>query len=216
MARDFNGTTGYLTNSNAPVTAMPLTIAAWFYPDSVTGQHIIAGVGKSSVNTDMWVIRTNGSALNALSESTTGNGQASISTVSTGVWQHACGVFKSSTSRIAYLNGTASTTNTVSSSPSGINLTRIGVRPKLTLTDYFDGRIQEVGIWNVALDAAEIAALAKNYSPKHIRPTALKFYCKIIGRDSPEIDEWGGLQMTVTGTASVIQHERMIYKQAAK
>ena len=45
---------------------------------------------------------------------------------------------------------------------------------------WFSGDIAEVGIWNVDLSAAEIAALAKGVSPALIRPQNLLPHLELI------------------------------------
>ena len=44
----------------------------------------------------------------------------------------------------------------------------------------FDGIIAEVGIWNVAIDAAEAVSLSKYFAPPLIRPASLKFYAPLV------------------------------------
>jgi hypothetical protein len=63
-----------------------------------------------------------------------------------------------------------------------------------------------VGIWDVALTADEIAALAKGVRCSAIRPQNLRFHAPLI-RDL--IDVRGGRTITNTNTATVIQHPRL-------
>jgi hypothetical protein len=76
-----------------------------------------------------------------------------------------------------------------------------------------DFDIAEYGIWDVALDADEITALANGFAPTFIRRSALKFYTPFIRGDSSsdEIDEVGGLSLTAFGTVGVVAHPRIIY-----
>ena len=62
------------------------------------------------------------------------------------------------------------------------------------------------GIWNVALTAAEIASLAKGFSPRLIRPQSLAFYAPLI-RET--LDIRGGLTLTDSGS-TVADHPRII------
>ncbi|MDX8521303.1 LamG domain-containing protein [Mesorhizobium dulcispinae] len=72
------------------------------------------------------------------------------------------------------------------------------------------GEIAEIGHWadasNSQLDAAEIAALAKAFSPMLIRPASLFFYAPIV-RETRELK--AGLTATVTGGA-VSDHPRKL------
>ncbi len=74
----------------------------------------------------------------------------------------------------------------------------------------FDGDIAEVGIWNAALTASEMASLGKRFSPRLIRPQSLKGYWPLTGKYSPEIDLARGNNGTVTG-ATASEHPRVYY-----
>ncbi len=71
---------------------------------------------------------------------------------------------------------------------------------------YFDGDIAEVGIWNVALTAAEIASLADGFTCDRVRPQSLVFYAPLI-RDLHDIAR--GLAITNNNTATVANHPRV-------
>jgi hypothetical protein len=68
------------------------------------------------------------------------------------------------------------------------------------------GSIAEVGIWNAALTAAEIASLAKGMTCDKIRPQSLVFYAPLV-RDL--IDAKGGLTITNNNGATVANHPRI-------
>ena len=72
------------------------------------------------------------------------------------------------------------------------------------------GDIAEAAIWNIALDDADVALLAKAFDPRMVRPEGLVFYAPLIGRYSPEIDRRGGLGLTVTGAVASV-HPRMFH-----
>jgi hypothetical protein len=69
-----------------------------------------------------------------------------------------------------------------------------------------DGQIAEVGIWNAALPAAEIASLAKGMNCAKVRPQNLVFYAPLI-RDLN--DQKGGLTITNNNGATVAAHPRV-------
>ena len=79
---------------------------------------------------------------------------------------------------------------------------RVNVTPGL----FFDGLIAEVGIWNAALTAAEVASLAKGMTCDKVRPNALVAYFPLI-RDLTEIR--GGLAVTNNNSATVANHPRV-------
>jgi hypothetical protein len=68
------------------------------------------------------------------------------------------------------------------------------------------GQIAEVGIWNVALTAAEIASLADGMTCDKVRPQSLVFYAPLV-RDLQDVR--GGLTITNNNTATVANHPRI-------
>ncbi len=64
----------------------------------------------------------------------------------------------------------------------------------------------EVGIWNAALTAAEIASLANGMTCDKVRPQSLVFYAPLV-RDL--IDQKGGLTITNNNGATVANHPRV-------
>lgn len=210
MARSFNGSSDVLSNANAVLTATPITMAAWCIADSASGLHPIMTIQQSGSNNQMHRLKLYLNKVHVQTQnSNDGSAEAAASTTySTGTWFHAAGVFASSTSRIAYFNGGNSGSNTTNITPSPLQITQIG---KASGPDeFYDGTIAEAGIWNVALDADEIAALGKGVSPLLIRPGSLAAYWPLIGRTSPEICVKGDFPMTVTGAATA-DHPRIYY-----
>lgn len=216
MARNFNGSGDYLYYTSAILTGEPLTLACWFLPDNVTGAFTIVALGTSGIGgprNEFGLLVVNG-ALWAIEQDASVFKYATPSVgVSIGNLYHGCGVFSSSTSRAAYLNGGNKGTNTDSVSPaiSGGTLTRIGQRCNDGDNQKFDGLIAEVAAWNVALTDAEVAVLATGMSPLAVRPASLVAYWPLIGKYSPEIDVVGGFGMTLTGTPAAAAHPRVRY-----
>jgi hypothetical protein len=68
------------------------------------------------------------------------------------------------------------------------------------------GQIAEVGIWNVALTAAEIASLAKGMTCDKIRPQSLVYYAPLVRN---LIDQKGDLTITNNNGATVANHTRV-------
>ena len=69
-----------------------------------------------------------------------------------------------------------------------------------------NGLIAEVGIWNVALTAEEIASLADGMTCDKVRPQSLVFYAPLV-RDLQ--DQKGGLTITNNNGATVANHPRI-------
>jgi hypothetical protein len=213
MAYEFNGTSQYLNTASAPVTAAPLTLAVWFYPDTNTTSYALLSIAD---NTEAFSNRFGITVLGAAAGDPIqvfaqgqGNIGAANSTAAftSGAWNHACGVFESATSRTVYLNAGNSATNNTNITPSGVDRIRIAARFLSGLPGiYFDGKIAEVGIWNAALTPAEIASLAKGMTCDKVRPQSLVFYAPLV-RDL--IDQKGGLTITNNNGATVANHPRV-------
>ena len=211
MAYNFTAASSqYLGTASTPVTAAPLTIAGWFFPTAnASGTICSVGVSSGTNRQQLFYDPTTpgGARLAANSLDNTGQSESSRNNVVTvNTWQHGAGVFTSSTERLAYHDGIAGIVNTVSRTPSGLNTITIGGRWNTTIGGFATGRLAEVGIWNVALTAAEVASLAKGMTPDKIRPQNLVFYAPLV-RDL--IDQKGGLTITNNNTATVANHTRV-------
>jgi hypothetical protein len=211
MAYEFNGTNQYLSTASAPATAVPLTLACWFYPYTITANYILFqitdgtdlnrfGLGAlGGISGDPIRAFVTGSPVAAEIDSTTGFVSNS--------WQHACGVFSQNNSRTVYLNAANSATNTTLTTPSGLNKVEIAFRTASGVPGLFlNGRLAEVGIWNAALTSAEIASLAKGMTCDKVRPESLVFYAPLV-RDLQDIS--GGLTITNNNSATVATHPRV-------
>ncbi len=208
MARNFNGTSHYIEAASAVVAAEPLTMACWFRTSSSSAGQVKVSLSTSG-GTARWTLFGRPTvAMTASSTNSAGTGgPATAGTVISGQWHHAAGVFTSSTSRTCYLDGIAGTTDTTAITVSGVNRTVIGARINSGAYGAYDaGDIARVGIWSVALTAAEIASLAKGFCPCMIRPQSLSFFVPLLGAAA---DLRGGLTLTDTGTTAA-DHPRII------
>jgi hypothetical protein len=205
MARDFDDVDDYLEYAGAVRTALPVTMACWIYPDLVGGDVPISLSTAGASNSISLQITVAG-VLHARSSTTAAvvNAADTTATVSAATWAHVAGVFTSTTSRTAYINGANAVTDTTLNNPSAasFNTTNIGCRYEAARANFFGGAIAEAGVWSVALTAAELLSLAKGVSPLSIRPQSLVSYWPLIGRTDPEIDLHGGFGMTVSGAVA--------------
>jgi hypothetical protein len=193
----------YLVTSSTPVTSTPLTMACWGIKNLATEGRELVGL-VDSAGSDRIVLGFVNTGIAARVNTAVAN----AGTNTLGVWRHAAGVFASSTSRTAYANGGAGATNTTDVTATAINSISIGARGISPVINYHDGLIAEVGIWDVALTAAEIASLAAGVTCDKVRPQSLRFYAPLI-RDLQDLR--GGLTITNTNTATVADHPR-VYK----
>lgn len=203
MARAF--TSGqYLTVASVPVTAVPLTLAAWVKPAAVAADQCFLALENSASNVNFFKLmyRGAGGGVSANHRSTaSGGSEAFSSALSAGAMQHVCAVFETNSSRSAYMNGGAKGTNTAANStPSSINLLSIGrANSNGTPEDFFVGDAAEFVIWGAALTDSEVAALGARVSPLLVRPAALLFYARLAGVAAPEPEVIGRRDLTVSG-----------------
>lgn len=223
MARSFNGSSDKLSYAGALVTAAPLTMAAWIKRGTtlVNGTVMFIGNSGSFGNVNLWrmnrVFVDDGDAQVLATACTTTTGAASATCVRSvtdwpeGTWGHAAAVFESDSSRYAYAQGVASSQNTTTKTPSGVNITTLGKSDNVSGTSWFSGEMAEVGLWNVALSSSDVAVLAAGVCPLLVHPESLVAYWPILGQYSPEIDVRGGANLTLTGSPSATAHPLIYY-----
>jgi hypothetical protein len=209
MARNFTAASSqYLSTASAPVSGSPMTIACWFNVTAVNIQHTLCSVGvsNSSQRNQLFI---NSGPIQAVAVGSLATDQpSSASNATANEWNHAAGVYTSSTSRTTYRNGTAGTAGTANiGTQSTANQITIGARNNgSSIGIYANGSIAEVGIWNAALTAAEIASLADGMTCDKVRPQSLVFYAPLV-RNLQDVR--GGLTITNNNTATVAAHTRV-------
>ena len=209
-ARSFTtASSQYLELSSAVVSAEPLTMVCWAKPNNTSAGHALMSIGTSG-GTARWQLSHNVSSAQCQVISVNSGGAVGVATAGTpgaGSWQHYAAVYTSSTSRTAYLDGVAGTTDTSSITVSGVNRTIIGARISGgSYGTYHDGTIAEAAIWNVALTASEISSLAAGFSPRYIRPASLVFYAPLVGT----LQELrGGVSLTNVNSTTTADHPRV-------
>jgi hypothetical protein len=211
MAYEFNGTTQYLSVSSAPITALPLTMAAWFNSDSITTGQVILSLDNGATAFQGYRLIAAGTVAGDPLRADTGGAIPNVALDSSigytaNTWNHAAGVFTQPSVSVSLNGSVNSTTSNFTMFPT-VNRFNIGIR--LTSGSpgiYLDGRMAEVGIWNAALTAAEIASLAKGMTCDKVRPQSLVFYAPLV-RDL--IDVKGGVTITNNNATTVANHTRV-------
>lgn len=215
MACEFTAASSqYFSTASTPITAVPCTIACSFRITNTANNTVLVSLqdadGQSRIQ-----LSNNGStspkrAVQAIQFDSSGSFihiAFNETSYNSNVWNHAAGVFESASSYVAYFNANAGiAAGSGSTTPTGIDQILIGARRTTSLGQYHDGQIAEVGIWNVALTASEIASLAKGMTCDKVRPQSLVFYAPLV-RDL--IDVKGGLTITNNNTATVANHPRV-------
>jgi hypothetical protein len=199
----------YLSTASAPLSGTPLTIAAYIKPASVSTSQAYVAVQRVN-QVDRHAIQTNptGQAIAVSRQTGFAGFQAASSNnaLSVGTWASVVGVFASNSSRQIFVDGTSLATNTDTSAPTNLDSVLIGTRYNPSIGLYADADIAEVGIWNAALTAEEIASLADGMTCDKVRPQSLVFYAPLV-RNLTEIR--GGLAVTNNNGATVANHPRV-------
>ena len=216
MAYEFNGTPAdrTLTTASTPVTTWPLTMACWFNTSDTINTQVLVHIGNISGNERFLLSAAGGLSgdpvrTNYIDSTNTAYSANTSTGYSASTWTHAAAVHTSNASRTPYINGGSPTTDTGAAvlSNSGLNGITIGrQRFNNTGASSVNGLIAEVGIWNVALTASEIASLADGMTCDKVRPQSLVFYAPLV-RDLQDVR--GGLTITNNNTATVAAHTRV-------
>ena len=215
MARLFDdGASQYLSYAGAFITATPLSISVWFYPDDDGSFHPLVGISNSGNINDYFALLI-GSGQNVWALIDDGAGQAGSTTATTltnNSWNHCMAVFATTTSRSSWLNGLNKDTDATDRTPAGIDQTEIATILRSNPIGYASGRIAEIGLWNADLSDAEVAILATGISPLAVRPQSLVAYWPLMGNLSPEPD-WleNKYSMTLVNGPTKADHPPVMY-----
>jgi hypothetical protein len=219
MAYSFTSASSqYLKTSAAPVTSGPFTMACWFRLTSAVSlfQTILSLNNDNGQERFSLILNASSTRFPQLTyNNQSGTINVPFTSFRTGTaivdtWYHvACtvsGVGAGVTS-ICYRDGVSGTNGTATNNVNNtIDTLFIGVQHSTLLTNFTDANIAEVGIWNAALNAAEIASLAKGMTCDKVRPQSLVFYAPLV-RDL--LDQKGGLTITNNNGATVATHPRV-------
>lgn len=204
--RNFNGTNQWLNAGSAIVTTQPFTVSVWFNLTNTTATQVLWSSGVAS-NQNRYGLSAAGAVAGDPVRAYSVNTAASLGVASSSVgysantWQHAAGVFAGNSSRTVYLNGGNAGSDSTAIGAGTPTETFIGVQSvNGTRQNYVSGDIAEVAVWSVALDAAEIASLAKGFKPTLIRPQSLVSYTPLVGdlRDLRRGTSWTDHSTTVS------------------
>lgn len=215
MARSFSAASDQRCTATWTATSMPFTIAGWYNRSSDGALTTLWSMFSNTTGTaNRHAIQaTSAEEIQARSQDASAIVESTVSSApAPGANGHFAGVFASSTSRTAYVDGVAGSTNTTSRAPgslAGIAFGAIYNDATNVFSGPFDGTIWEAAFWNVALTASEIAALAKGYKPTLIRPASLVSYWPLLRSDT---DRWRNkTDVSPVNSPTFGAHGRMIF-----
>lgn len=218
MARTFDAGAGsQLDLLDAPLSGPPLTIACWFRTASATLDQCLVWLGDSATfNRYFWIMASGAVAGDPVTARNRGAGGNTVATTTTGYtvdqWHHACGVFASTASKAAFIDGGSKGTSAVDAGAATINTTSMGFRYKTGAGD-MTGAVADVAIWADALTDIEVLQLAQGVSPMLIQPGKLRAFWPFISNDRDVI--YGYVMNPIAGPGWAAQ-PRKIMDQYAK
>ena len=213
MARSFTAANSdALYVESAIVSSPPCTFAAWFNVSNITAAHPLIVIGDKDATQQINMrcsgniagdpVRINllGASAGVVADTTSG--------YSASTWQHACGVVTAVNAYAVFLNGGSKGSDTTNAGSITL-LDRTVIGANALLSSFANGNIAEAAIWDVALTDAEVAILAKGFSPLLVRPQSLVFYAPLV-RDNDD-DLIGGVALSANGTPGIVPHPRVLY-----
>ena len=176
-ALDFDGTNDSVSANGVAVTlnnsdntsSLPLSVSAWVYPDNGTKAQLIFGLYKNSpfINGPSVWIGDNDYYFNYYDKINTSS-IFSSTTYAINNWHHVVLTIRDNRSGVLYVNGSSALTISAANGEGGLDMFSIGVDYDSTGSNptsagspsqYFDGKIDEVAVWNDELTSAEVTAI---------------------------------------------------------
>lgn len=216
MSYDFNGTTKFLSLPDDSIFDLGIggssfTIGLWIKWTSVSARCFGRGGGlngwTSASTSHQYVSYISSNTLYLQWFQNTGFSSLSVSAPSAGSWAHIAYTYNGTNLR-GYKSGSDfGNTNTTFYKPTSSNITVIGQVASYALEPpQGESSVADFGIWSAALNASEIASLAKGMTCDKTRPQSLVFYAPLVRN---LIDAKGGLTITNNNSATVANHPRI-------
>jgi len=202
QGRNFTRASSQGYSESAPVTFYPITVTAWARCSSISANGTVLSIGHTTSGNRTQLLFQNTGTFQVQSGPGALYGPTAV-TVSTGVWYHVAAVVTVSGSTMTitqYTNGVSagSGSGTDAGADPLWNAFAAGQRHNGTSWGtFFEGDVADVCIWNVALDAGEIASLASGCSPMLVRPGNLRGWLKL---GESVFDRVTGGTITASGT----------------
>ena len=153
----FNGTSDYIDTGAQPLTDFTnFTYSGWAYFNTASYQNIF-GFGNTSNSTPVSLIEIqSGARINFFHRDASSQSVGVLSpAVNLNQWYFITAV-KEGTSHKLYLDGSISNTGSGSVPNPTFNTCSIGALDRVSLTNFFNGNLANVAIWNRALSSDEI------------------------------------------------------------
>ena len=166
-ALDFDGSNDYVaadgvTNNLGSSNGLPYSVSAWAYPDTTNRGAIFAFNSTEASDENVVLLFYGKSSEKKFHHWNIGGSYTgSTNDFETGEWHHIVDVVDSSGNGKLYVNGglEGSWSNGSNSSADRFSIGQEYDGSGSTASDFFNGKIDEVAVWNVALSAADVTSL---------------------------------------------------------
>jgi hypothetical protein len=209
MARSFNGSGDFGTIPQAVTTVYAAgniqSVACWFKGSAI--QSCVRLQGSGGWQTILaWSSGTSGGIPLCILQNDGGTGglnwagAGAPTSPQDGLWHHLLSAWQRNVTWTLYLDGVNVASRAAVDGPLAdpSSSTRLG---GYSGSEYTNGSVADVAIWQAALTATEAAALARGARPNTIRPASLTFWVPLDGYASPEPDlSKNANNVTLTGT----------------
>lgn len=195
MSRSFGGSDKLECTTGCPVGSGPCTIIAWVKPSSHGNFRTIAALKKDAGGAHY--IRIDdmaGAYIRGFVADGVADVQINVGDLGTGSWVMVALRTNGSNAHAASVGSTISSTNTTSSSPSGLNRVVIG--------EGFVGLIGPVVVWDIALSDQDLTDMAGGLNPIHIESADIVARWMLQTSGATEPSEVGSFDLAVTGATS--------------
>lgn len=160
-AYDFNGTGDYINlNGRNANTSNDFSINVWANSDTLnTGLHMIFDTRSAAYNAPIRIYQE-GTAIKASTETPASNSYTATFVTSPTGWHMYSVVYTASTKNMSlFYDGSYVSSYIVSSGTATSNVAALGTQATDKTGENFDGKIDELGIWNRKLASSEISEL---------------------------------------------------------
>lgn len=185
-------------------TGHPVTIMAWVYRNNLVDAECMVqyGAGGGSNNNSISLRTTTTAQASVRITDTTNTTQSTVATALESAWHHYAGVFNTTSSRTAYLDGSASNENTVSKSITA-SFDELIVGKEFGSNSFnYTGYLAHVALWKSVLSGAQISSLAAGANPQTIDAANLIAYYPMTSSGNVGEDIIGGYNLTLAGTTA--------------
>ena len=157
-----NGVATELASSN-----LPLSVSAWVNPDDGTSEQLVFGFYKNSAFANGPSVLYGAADLKFSYYDQTPTAVNSSSTYAINNWHHVVLTIGSDQDGVLYVNGSSAATFSGAHNSGGLDMFSIAVdydrtegsNTAASASKYFDGKIDEVAVWNDELTSTEVTAI---------------------------------------------------------